>query len=467
MSTPSDRAPRYALYILTAVFFFWGLVAASNTVLIPFFKESFTLAQWQSQLVDLAFYAAYFTGSLMYFLYSISRGDLLNRIGYKKGLVGGFLLSAAGAALFVPAAGAGSYGLLLAALFVIGLGFTLQQIVANPYVIAIGDPATGTQRINLAQGINSLGTMTGPLILSWALFGQVQADTRAELDVVQAPYFVLALCLILFAILLGYSRLPAIRQQEILQRDMGALRFPQVIWGMAAIFVYVGVEVSIQSNMPELMRQPVILGRDYTDSFHFISLYWGSLMIGRWTGAIGAFGVSRRLRLALTTLVPLIAFAVILGVNHLKGSPLNELLGYTPFVLVLIIGFYLGKDRPARMLLLFSLTGMGMMLLGLTLSGLPALYAFVAGGLFCSIMWPCIFALSIAGLGKYTNQASSLLVMMILGGAIIPPLQGYIADVSSIQQSYWIPTACFAFLAFYAIRVHRLLTKRGIHFEQG
>lgn len=466
MPATSASASRYALYILTAVFFFWGFVAASNTVLIPFFKESFTLAQWQSQLVDLAFYAAYFTGSLVYFLYSIARGDLLNRIGYKKGLIGGFLLSAAGAALFLPAADAGSYGFLLAALFVIGLGFTLQQIVANPYVIAIGHPATGAQRINLAQGVNSLGTMTGPLLLSWALFGQLGADTQAGLEVVRVPYFVLAICLVVFAVLLGYSHLPAIRQSEKLQKDLGALRFPQVAWGMVAIFVYVGVEVSIQSNMPELMRQPGILGREHTDTVHFISLYWGSLMIGRWTGAIGAFGVSRRWRMVLTTVVPLTAFMVILGVNHLKGSPMDDLLGYFPFVLILIAGFYLGRDRPARTLLLFSLLGMSMMLMGLALDGRAALYAFVSGGLFCSIMWPCIFALSMAGLGKYTNQGSSLLVMMILGGAIIPPLQGYLADLSSIHLSYWVPVACFAFLAVYAYRVKGILARQGIDFDQ-
>ncbi len=466
MKNQVPSASKYALYVLTTVFFFWGFVAASNTVLIPFFKENFKLAQWQSQLVDLAFYAAYFGGSLIYFIYAVTKGDLLNKIGYKKGLIVGFMLSALGALLLIPAASFGSYTFLLIALAVIGLGFTLQQIVANPYMIAIGNPATGAQRINMAGGINSLGTMIGPLLISWALFGQINEANPTSLDVVQVPYLILALCLVLFAVLLSYSRLPAITKNEKLQHDLGALKFPQLTLGMAAIFVYVGVEVSIQSNMPALMSEPSILGLGHTETVHFISLYWGSLMIGRWTGAIGVFNPTPALKRLLITVIPLGAFAVILLVNKIKGSPMDDLLGYLPFVFIAIAGFYLGQDKPARTLILFSLLGMAMMLLGLFLDGRLALYAFVSGGLFCSIMWPCIFALSIAGLGKYTNQGSSLLVMMILGGAIIPPLQGYLADVVTIHLSYWVPVVCFAFLAFYAWKVRRVLAAQGINYDR-
>ncbi len=454
-----------SLYILITVFFFWGFVAASNTVLIPFFKENFTLQQWQSQLVDLAFYAAYFIGSLVYFLISARIGDPLNRIGYKKGLVIGFLISACGAALFFPAANMSSFPLLLLALAVIGLGFTLQQIVANPYMIAIGDPATGAHRINMAQGINSLGTMTGPLLISWALFGNIQAETTQGLDVVQVPYLILAGCLVLFALILGRSRLPSITTKEKVRHDLGALRFPQLVWGMAAIFVYVGVEVSIQSNLPALMADPSILGLDHTQTVHYISLYWGSLMIGRWTGSIGVFNVSKNLKRILWVVVPLIAYAVILFVNSLKGSPMTDLIGYLPFVFICILGFFMGNDKPARSLILFSILGMIMMIAGILLDGQWAVYAFVSGGLFCSIMWPCIFSLSIAGLGKYTNQGSSLLVMMILGGAFIPPLQGYAADLTGIHMSYWIPVICFAFLALYAWRVRHILSVQGISYD--
>lgn len=466
MNDIQSTSSRYALYVLTAVFFFWGFVAASNTVLIPFFKENFSLAQWQSQLVDLAFYAAYFGGSLIYFLYAMFRGDLLNKIGYKKGLLAGFGLSALGALMFIPAAGAESYTFLLIALFTIGLGFTLQQIVANPYVIAIGDPKTGAHRINLAQGINSFGTMTGPVLLSWALFGNLEATSSQGLEIVKVPYFVLAICLIVFAILLGYSRLPPILNSENLSKDLGALKYPQLVLGMVAIFIYVGVEVSIQSNLPALMQDPKMLGLPHTETVHYISLYWGSLMIGRWTGAIGVFNSKKWIKHLLTTFLPLVAFGIILLINGLKGSPISEIFGYLPFILIAILGFYLAGNKPAGSLLLFSVLGMSMMLLGLFLEGKWAVYAFVSGGLFCSIMWPSIFSLSIAGLGKYTNQGSALLVMMILGGAIIPPFQGYIADLTSIHSSYWIPFICFGILAGYALVVKQVLIKQGINYDK-
>lgn len=456
-ATPNRSRDNYALIVLTTVFYFWGFVAASNTVLIPFFKENFALAQWQSQLVDLAFYAAYFFGSMFYFLASVRRGDFLNRLGYKKGLVGGFLISATGALLFIPAAMAGSFGFLLLALGVIGLGFTLQQIVANPYMIAIGDPATASQRMNMAQGVNSFGTMTGPLLLSWALFGSLDNDGPSGLEVVHSPYLALAGCLVLLAVLLGVSRLPKITRAGQMQKDLGALKFPQLIWGMAAIFVYVGVEVSIQSNMPALMADPTILGMDHTRTVHYISLYWGSLMIGRWTGAIGVFQPRSGLRRLLTVLVPLAAYGVILAVHYLKGSPMDDLTGYWPYVLLATTGFFFVGDHPARTLLVFALGGMLATTAGMLMEGQAALYAFISGGLFCSIMWPCIFTLSITGLGMYTNQGSALLVMMILGGAILPPVQGFLADLAGIRTSYWIPVLCFGFLAFYAWKVRRIL----------
>lgn len=460
MQPPASN--RTALITLTTVFFFWGFVAASNTVLIPFFKANFTLAQWQSQLVEMAFYAAYFFGSLTYFLYAITMGDLLNRIGYKRGLLGGFGLSALGAAMFVPAAAASSYPLLLAGLFVIGLGFTLQQIVANPYMIAIGDPATGAQRVNLAQGINSFGTMIGPLLLNWVLFGNINSNETPPVSVVQTPYLVLTFCLIVFAVILGRTHLPTL-QSETIRRDVGALKFPQVRWGMLAIFIYVGVEVSIQSNLPSLMAEPHMLGLPYTSTVHYISLYWGSLMIGRWTGAIGAITTNRRTIYLLTFVVPLLAFGVIIFVNWIKGSPIQDFLMYVPFILLAIGGFYLGRDKPAHSFLIFSIIGAVMMLAGLYLDGKWAVLAFVSGGLFCSIMWPCIFTLAISGLGSYTAQGSSLLVMMILGGAIIPPLQGYVSDLTNIHSSYWIPVVCFSLLACIAWNLRRVLSRQGIH----
>jgi MFS transporter, FHS family, L-fucose permease len=471
LSRMTPRTSRASLATLMSVFFFWGFVAASNTVLIPMFKRHFALMQWQSQLVDFAFYISYAVGSLTYFLISVHRGDPLNRIGYKRGLVTGLCISALGALGFVPAAGLGSYPLMLASLFVVGLGFALQQIVANPYVIALGAPETGAHRASLAQGINSFGTAIGPLLLSYAILGNLTGAGDRDIDAVRVPYLILCAAFLLFALVLGLSKLPPVTGSETIRRDLGALRHPQLVLGMIAIFVYVGVEVTIQSNMPELMRQPSILGLEHENTVHFISLFWGSLMIGRWTGAIGVFASTRRNRNMLTIVVPLVAYAVLLGVNAIKlgatGHPerMVDLYGYFPFVLILIVGFLLVQQKPARTMMTFASMAGIMMLIGLATHGRLALYAFISGGLFCSVMWPCIFALSIAGLGKYTNQGSSLLVMMILGGALIPPFQGYLADRIDIHTSYVIPVLCFSYLAFYGWKVKRVLRAAGIDYD--
>jgi FHS family L-fucose permease-like MFS transporter len=472
-STQSRRTSWLPLLTLISVFFFWGFVAASNTVLIPLFKRHFTLLQWQSQLVDFAFYIAYTVGSLAYFLISASAGDPLNKIGYKKGLVLGLCISALGALGFVPAATLESYPLMLTSLFVVALGFALQQIVANPYVIAIGDPATGAHRASMAQGINSFGTAIGPLLLSWALWGGIagEAGETVGLEAVKVPYLVLCAAFLAFAGLLAVSKLPAITSAQPLPRSFGALRYPQLVLGMLAIFVYVGVEVSIQSNLPELMRQPEILGLEHEQTVHFISLFWGGLMIGRWTGAISVFSRSARSRAILTVVVPLLAYATLLGVNAIRLDAsghierMRDLYAYFPFVILLIAGFFIVRQRPARTMMIFGTMAAIMMTVGLLTDGRLALYCFVSGGLFCSVMWPCIFALSIAGLGQHTNQGSSLLVMMILGGALIPPIQGYIADVTGIHASYAVPVVCFAYLAFYGWKVRRVLRASGIDYD--
>jgi FHS family L-fucose permease-like MFS transporter len=460
-----------SLALLISVFFFWGFVAASNTVLIPVFKKHFMLLQWQSQLVDFAFYISYTVGSLIYFVVSVFTGDPLNKIGYKKGLVLGLTISAVGAMGFVPSAALQSFSLMLSSLFIVGLGFALQQIVANPYMAAIGDPATGSHRISLGGGVNSFGTAIGPLLLGYAIFGSLQGTGDVGLETIEKPYIILAATFLFFALILGLSKLPAITHPEKMERDMGALKYPQLVFGMVAIFVYVGVEVSIQSNMPELMRQPHILGLESSQTVHFVSLFWGSLMIGRWTGAITVFNLTNRMKQLFTALVPLIAYAVIVGVNYIKLSAagqndkMMDLFYYFPFVLILIAGFFLAQERPAFTMMLFSAMAGVLMIIGLLSSGRIALYSFVSGGLFCSVMWPCIFSLSIAGLGKYTNQGSSLLVMMIAGGAIIPPLQGYISDLCTIHFSYIVPVLCYCYLFFYGWKVKRVLLNQGIDYD--
>ena len=452
---------------LISVFFFWGFVAASNGILIPLFKSNFSLSQFQSQLVDLAFYAAYAIGSLVYFFLSRAYGDPINKIGYKKALIIGLLISSIGSLCFIPAASLNSYILLLSALFIIGLGFALQQIVANPFVINFGDKKTGAHRLNLAGGINSFGTTIGPVILSYALFGGIQNSTgsSSSLENVKTPALILVGLFLLCAFILWASKLPAVSNDEQMEKDLGALKFPQLRLGMIAIFMYVGVEVSIQSNLGALLEMPEIKGLDHTKISHFISLYWGSLMIGRWTGAIEVFNLSKFQKNIFQFIIPFIAFAVVFGINYLYGNPVNDFLWYIPFIAIASVLFMLTADNAIKALFVLSLSACTMMLIGIFSTGNLALYSFISGGLFCSVMWPCIFAIAINGLGKYTNQGSSLLVMMILGGAIIPPLQGLLSDFSTPHKAYLITIVCFGYLAWYAHKMKLVFKQQGIEVD--
>src|SRR5690606_18088428 len=254
-------------------------------------------------------------------------------------------------------------------------------------------------------------------------------------------------------------------------KGWGAMKYPQLVLGMLAIFTYVGVEVTIQSNLGELLKQAVdkvnnlnalqLPVMNDAEIAPFISLYWGGLMIGRWVGAITVFNPSKGLRKWLLILVPYAAFGVILLVNFGSYSA-KEIALFSICVAIQIAGFFLAKDKPVTTLKIFSALGILGMLIGTFASGQLALFALLSGGLFCSIMWPCIFALSIAGLGKYTSQGSAFLIMMILGGAIIPPVQGKLADIFSIQSSYLIAAVCFVYLLFYAYRTKVVLDKQGV-----
>jgi FHS family L-fucose permease-like MFS transporter len=582
-----------ALGTLVTVFFFWGFIAAGNSVFIPFCKHYFSLDQFQSQLIDTAFYMAYYIGALVLFAYGAFGGnDLVAKWGYKKSIVYGLLFSALGAIAMIVAVRGNTFSGMLIGLFIVALGFSLQQTAAQPFAINLGDPATGTSRVNLGGGVNSFGTMIGPIVVAYALFRSAEALTDEKirslsLDKVIILYaFVGALfigaaalfnfskkvpsgistertekankalyLLIAMTILLAIAFVPvfssyksdeavrivtleneiapmskqlenaaaldagtrqsleadlASRNQEIAElrhpleqmrmywlfgamaivvisllvsnsvarknpEGWGAMKYPQLVLGMLAIFVYVGVEVTIGSNLGELLKQPDFGGYQSSQIAPFISMYWGSLMIGRWAGAISAFKLTSSTRNVLLAIVPLIAFGIILAVNSIAKHNVEPLYYYVVCVLVQIVAFYISRDKPARTLLIFSLLGVVATIIGLMTTGTTAIYAFLSGGLFCSIMWPAIFHLSLAGLGKYTTQGSAFLIMMILGGAIIPPIQGKLADYLQsqsdepgygIHQSYWVAIVCFAYLAFFAYAVRGILKRQGIDYER-
>lgn len=549
-----------ALYTLIGVFFFWGFIAASNGVFIPFSKSKFDLSQFQSQLIDSAFYFAYYIGAFLLFILSvIGKKDLLNSWGFKNGIVYGLLISVVGAFMMFPALASNTFAFILAALFIIGLGFSLQQTAANPFAISLGDESTGSNRLNLAGGINSFGTTIGPIVFALALLGTTRMDSsliaKLSLSSVQWLYVVVGLAFLAAALLFKFSKkLPAMKADSTIENESkatalisiisvilviilasifyqntgegvdheskkglylilggisvlvvgllsanlfskknsigwGAFKYPQLVLGMIGIFTYVGTEVTIQSNLGEylnhldftnflslnngtnymeykdLLASKAIKGHWAELTPLLISLYWGSLMIGRWAGAISAFDLSSKTKKLALVIVPYIAFLVILTSNYIGGvdkADLIDILPYAGVILIQIFGFFLGQDKPAKTLTIFGLLGITAMMIGMFTGGSISVFAFVSGGLFCSVMWPVIFSLSIQGLGKYKSQGSAFLVMMILGGAFLPPLQGKIADIFNITVSYWVPVAGFAYLTLFAVLVNRILKKQGV-----
>ncbi|MFM8431854.1 MAG: MFS transporter [Bacteroidota bacterium] len=537
-STSTSTYSKGALPSLVTVFFFWGFVAASNGIFIPFCKTHFQLNQFQSQLIDTSFYGAYFFGSLLLYLLSTATGvDILNRIGYKNGIILGLTMSVIGAVslAFVSGMSSATFAMVLASFFIIALGFSLQQTAAQPFAIALGSPATGAHRLNLAGGINSLGTLLGPLAVSYVLFGDLNDGGSATIQSIRTLYLLLACLFLAVALFFLFNKnLPKIRQDEQVEKSgkamnllfmisvptilllffndrfseqgkiylvlgslaiilgllfyalstarrngngWGAMQYPQLVLGMIAIFVYVGMEVTIQSNMGALLKQKEFGGLDEKFISQFISLYWGSLMIGRWTGAVSAFSIPPSTKKLLTILVPIIAFGVILGVNHLRGNDVSNMFIYVVCVLFLVAAFFYANERPAKMLMTVAALGTIAMTVGLLTTGNISTFAFISGGLCCSVMWPCIFALAVTGLGKYTSQGSSFLIMMILGGAIIPPAQGVICDfdksckegiygMTFTHLSYVLPLLCFAYMAWHAIRTRNILKSQGLDYDQ-
>lgn len=599
-----------ALSTLITVFFFWGFIAAGNSVFIPFCKSYFKLDQFQSQLIDFAFYTAYYLGALCLFAFGNSNGkDIVGKWGYKKSIVIGLLFSALGALAMIIAVQSNVYVGMLLGLFIVALGFSLQQTAANPFAILLGDPKTGASRVNLGGGINSFGTTIGPIIVALALFGSAKSLTDEqiqllELNKVILMYTCVGLLFIAAAVLFYFSKkvpsgisiepiekankalkvllvmtgllivffspvfasynskevkemsvlenqvkvskgiiksykdtlthlnllrknndsmsqqasiskvisiIEKLDKQEIQVKELnekieiirlpiekermywlfgalmvvvfgllyaylsaqkkaegwGAMQYPQLVLGMLAIFTYVGVEVAIGSNLGELLKKPEFGGFSSSEIAPYISMYWGSLMIGRWAGAISAFNLNKSKRVIALIIVPLVAFLLIVVLNTLTGKNMETLYYYVICVVIQIIAFFVSKDKPVRTLVIFSVLGVIAMVIGMLNTGTIAIYAFLSGGLACSIMWPAIFNLSIAGLGKYTSQGSAFLIMMILGGGIIPPIQGKLSDIIGIHQSYLIAVLCFVYLALFAILVNKSLKKQGINFDGG
>lgn len=452
---------------LIIIFFFWGFVAASNDILIPVFKKALNLSQLQSQLISFAFYVAYTVGSLLYFLISaLLKNDILNKIGYRNGLALGLLISASGTLLFIPASNNASFELLISGLFIVGLGFSLQQIAANPLAIQMGDPAKGNIRLSMAGGINNVGTTIGPIIISYAIFGGLSNNsTTLDLQAVKIPYLVLGCAFVIAALFFKFSSVPD-RIEGNNSKGAGnileTIRNPQVILGMIAIFLYVGVEVSTASNLPEFMKQKI--GTPENAIAPFVSLFWASLMIGRWASAAGVFELSNTNKRIMGIILPFVAFGIFAAANIIGGYQISSLYPYLFIVIILIVADMISNGNPVRQLFIYSVLGILSLITGILGTGMISVFAFISVGLFCSTLWPCIFTLGIAGLGDKTNTASSLLIMMIMGGGFVSLTQGALASdkLLGIQQSYWVGVVCFLYLAFFAKFIGKKLTNQGV-----
>lgn len=400
----SSSKPSYtpALVVLTTLFFTWGLITSLNDILVPHFKAGFTLNYVQAMLVQLCFFSAYFVAS-------IPSGVLVQRIGYRHGIIVGLGIAGTGCLGFYPAASAPSYPLFLISLFVLACGITLLQVAANPAVAVLGDSETAASRLNLTQAFNSLGTTIGPTLGSSLILAAEPAaggGAARELTSVQGPYLTLAALLFLTAFMFSRFRLPALASREEATAVGGEaaaslLKQSQLVLGVVAIFLYVGAEVAIGSFLVNFMAQPEIAGLPEQKAGHYLSLYWGGAMVGRFIGSA-----------AMRRIKP------------------GQLLAFNAAVVVLLL------------------------LTAIAVRGPVAMWSLLAIGLFNSIMFPTIFALAIDGLGRRTSTGSGWLCTAIVGGALVPVIMGFVADRVGLQLAFIVPAVCYAYIVHYGLAGH-------------
>ncbi|WP_226645903.1 sugar MFS transporter [Microbulbifer variabilis] len=400
LQTGDQAGQKFALLALTSLFFMWGFITCLNDILIPYLKGIFELNYAQAMLVQFCFFGAYF-------LVSLPAGSLVSKIGYQKGIVTGLTIAVLGCLLFIPAERMEVYGLFLGALFILASGITILQVSANPYVAALGDERTAPSRLTLTQGFNSLGTTVAPQFGALLILPAAGvAVGAASASVIEVPYLILAATLAILALVFAFLNLPTIVSNTSLTSaavgEASAWGYRHLVLGAVAIFVYVGAEVSIGSFLVNFIGEDAIAGLEESEAAFYISLYWGGAMVGRFAGALIMRFISAGKVLAICSL----------------GSCL---------------------------LLLITVAGTGYL----------AMYAVLAVGLCNSIMFPTIFSLALAKLGKVASQGSGILCLAIVGGAIVPLLQGLLADQVGIQLAFVLPIFCYLYILYYGAIGHR------------
>ena len=550
-SAPNSN--KFAFATVTSLFFMWGFITCLNDLLIPKFKTDFDLNQFQANTVQFAFFGAYFLVSLIYFLISAAKGDPINRIGYKNGLVLGLIIAGVGCAMFYPAAQIYKFWLFLAALGVLGAGVTIIQIAANPYVTILGPEKSGSSRLNLAQGFCSLGYVIAPFIGGILIFGsevfdspdlessianettahfqsfiaetekaftpegdakdsfeesvriledvtekdkgldmhaanQLRLASKAlfekqqeegiltplgkesfekgsaivrglqleELSSLKAPYLGLAVAFFLIAIVFKFISLPTFTQEGKIEPGITAFKHKHFVWGWLAIFFYVGSEVTIGSILVNYLGDPTVANLPENEADKYLSFCWGGLMIGRLMGAISLGEMKESKKLGYMILAAVVSTLIIYACATFKqyltvGEHINpaDILPFIGLIALSFLFFKLGKSSAGKMVGLFALVAATLTVFSMSTSGNYALWSILGIGLFNSIMWSNIFSLSIKGLGKDTSQGSSLLVMMIVGGALMPLAQGWLTDSYGIRASLGIVLLGYVYLVWY------------------
>jgi FHS family L-fucose permease-like MFS transporter len=463
-SAPSTNGQTYRgpFAIMTVLFFLWGFITVLNDILIPRLQDAFTLTNYEIMFVQTAFFGAYFIGSLLYFFISASAGDPIARIGYKNGVVIGLLLAAIGGAMFWPAASHLSYPLFLGGLFVVGLGFAMLQIAANPYVTILGPERTASSRLNLAQAFNSLGTTTGPLIGGYLIYEYFAKTGASGAESVKIPYLAFAIIFAVIAVIFFFLHLPHIGEGKI-EAGIGALKHPHVVLGVLAIFMYVGGEVSVGSQIIKFLGEPNVAGMTAIEASKYVSLFWGGMLIGRFMGAVELSEMRKVNKQLLLAGIPALAFFLFWilrswdsGQHQFDfGAGWTIVKNYLPLLALCWLFFQFGKGIAGRTLFVFSTTIVALLAIAILLGGKTAMWCIVGVGLFTSIGWPNIFSLALDGMGVLKSQVSSLLVMAVVGGAVLPPIMGKIADHWSRQTAFIVPLIAYTYVAFYGLYGHK------------
>ncbi len=436
-----------------------------NDVLIPHLKAVFDLSFFQAGLVQFSFFIAFFIISLLYFVISATREDPISRIGYKNGVIIGLILCGLGCCLFYPAAHFQLYGFFLSALFVLASGVTILQIAANPYAAILGSEETASSRLNLAQGFNSFGTTLAPVVGAILIY-KVFSDGEVTANALKAPYLIYGSLFFALALLVSMVKLPSFVNKDEIQKGVEVLRHRHLLLGMVAIFMYVGGEVTVGSYLISFFQLDHIMGLSEADGGRFLAYYWGGAMIGRFLGSISMGSMTDKTKkyliMAGLSAASFLVVYLITGIKndggrfYLELLPFGDVALFIVFLVLNFLAFLISGNNPARTLAIFSSIVVVLLCLMVSGSGVTVFWSAIAIGAFNSILWSNIFTLAIRNLGKHTSQGSSLLVMMIVGGAIIPPLQGAIADHAGIQLSFALPIVCYLYILSYGLWGHRV-----------